>query len=153
MNQTIIKGTVAVLAGMALNFLGDWLLDARIEIFKGLATFNVSWILDVFLVPFMVGLLVARIFGKHAKWLACLPPLFVRCLSYLYLYYLSHSHDFFFNLHLHYWGLCVILAVESANIGGIIGEVLMHVYRRKGVVRYPRNDANFNEKLSSQEQF
>jgi hypothetical protein len=71
MNQRIIKGTVAVLAGMALNFLGDWLLDARIEIFKGIATFNVSWIMDVFLVPFMVGLLVARIFGKHAKWLAC----------------------------------------------------------------------------------
>jgi hypothetical protein len=150
MNQTIIKGTVAVLAGMALNFLGDWLLDARIEIFKGLATFNVSWILDVFLVPFMVGLLVARIFGKHAKWLACLPPLFVRCLSYLYLYYLSHSHDFFFNLHLHYWGLCVILAVESANIGGIIGEVLMHVYHRNSLVRNRQNDAEFNATLSSQ---
>ena len=90
--------------------------------------------------------------GVHVapEYAACLPPLFVRCLSYLYLYYLSHSHDFFFNLHLHYWGLCVILAVESANIGGIIGEVLMHVYHRKGRVHNHQKDAEFNATLSSQ---
>ncbi len=62
-----------------------------------------------------------------------LPPLFVRFLSYLYLYFSDTSHDFFFNFHLHYWGLCVILAVESANIGAMLGEVLVGVYGRKGV--------------------
>ncbi|MBI3480930.1 MAG: hypothetical protein HY016_11345 [Nitrosomonadales bacterium] len=87
---------------MALNFFGDWLLGVRIEVFRGIATFNFLWLADIFLVPFLVGLLVARILGKHAKWLACLPPLFVRFLSYLYLYYSDTSHDFFFNFHLHY---------------------------------------------------
>lgn len=131
MNPRLISGIVAVLAGMALNFFGDWLLGVRIEVFKGIATFNFLWMVDIFLVPFLVGLLVARIFGKHAKWLACLPPLFVCSLSYLYLYFSNPGIDFFFDLHLHYWGLCVILAVESANIGGILGEVFMRVYHRK----------------------
>lgn len=132
MNNRWVSGTVAVLAGMALNFAGDWLLGARIEVFKGLDTFTFPWALDVFLVPFLVGLLVAKIFGKHAKWLAVLPPLFVRFLSYLWLYFSDTSHDFFFNFHLHYWGLCVILAVESANIGAILDEVLVGVYGRNG---------------------
>ncbi len=133
MNNRWVSGTVAVLAGMALNFAGDWLLGAKVEVFKGIDTFTFPWALDVFFVPFLVGLLVAKIFGKHAKWLAVLPPLFVRFLSYLYLYFSDTSHDFFFNFHLHYWGLCVILAVESANIGAMLGEVLVGVYGRKGV--------------------
>jgi hypothetical protein len=131
MKQRYIEGTAAVLVGMALNVLGDWLLGVRIEIFSGIATFNFLWMLDVFLVPFIVGLAVAKIFGRGGKWLACLPPLLVRSLSYAYLYYSEPHGDFFLNLHLHYWGPCVILAVESANFGGILGEVLTGVYRRK----------------------
>ncbi len=124
-----------MLAGMAFNFLGDWLTGGRIETFRGIETFNIGWVADVFLVPFMVGLLVAKIFGRHAKWLACLPPLFVRSLSYIYLYFEHYAGDpnadFYLNLHLHYWGLCVILAVESANLCAILGEVLVGVYGRK----------------------
>ncbi len=131
-------GIAAVLAGMAFNFLGDWLTGGRIEIFRGIETFTIGWAADIFLVPFMVGLLVAKIFGKHAKWLAILPPLFVRALSYLYLYFSYYSKDpnadFSLNLHLHYWALCVILAVESANLGAILGEVLVGVYGRKNTV-------------------
>lgn len=70
-----------MLAGMAIIFLGAWLLGAQIEIFRGLATFTFPWMLDVFLVPFIAGLAVAKIYGsKGGKWLACLPPLFVRWL-------------------------------------------------------------------------
>ncbi|NDU85748.1 MAG: hypothetical protein G3H99_03945 [Ferrovum sp.] len=137
MNNRVIAGTVAVMVGIALNMVGDWVLGVRIEVFRGIATFTLPWIVDVFLVPFMVGLLVAKIFGKHAKWLACVPPIVVRFSSYLYLYYLDHSHDFFFNFHLHYWGLCVILAVESANLGAILGEVLVGVYGRIDHPRIP----------------
>ncbi len=130
MNDRMVKGAVAALAGMALNFAGDWLLGAKIEVFRGIETFTFPWMLDVFLVPFLVGLLVAKIFGRHAKWLAIVPPMLVRFLSYLYLYFSDPSKDFFYNFHLHYWGLCVILVVESANIGAIIGEVLVGVYGR-----------------------
>jgi hypothetical protein len=123
---------VAVAAGMAVNFLGDWLLGVRIELFRGMATFTPAWVADVFIVNFIVGLVVARFFGRHAKWLAIVPPLLVRCISYAMLYFVqSHHGDFFLQLHLHYWGPTVILAVECSNIGGILGEVLMGVYRRK----------------------
>lgn len=135
MKQKIVRGIVAVLAAMALNLAGDWALGVKIEVFRGIETFTPSWVADVFVVPFLTGLLVAKIFGKHAKWLACLPPLLVRFPSYLYLYYLDHSHDFFFNFHLHYWGLCVILAVESANFGAILGEVLVGVYGKNSMHR------------------
>jgi hypothetical protein len=122
----------AIIAGMTVNFLGDWILGTRIEVFRGLNTFTPAWMLDVFLVNFIVGLVVARIFGKHAKWLAIVPPLLVRSLSYAYLYFVENRHgDFFLQLHLHYWGPTLILAVECANIGGILGEVLMGVYSRK----------------------
>ncbi len=130
MNSVYAKGLVALLLGTAINFLGDRLLGVRIEIFAGISTFTFPWALDVFLVPFISGLAVAKIFGKGSKWLACIPPLIVRSASYLYLYYSDPQGDFFFKLHLHYWGLCVILAVESANIAGILGEVLMGVYKR-----------------------
>ncbi|MFA6920776.1 MAG: hypothetical protein WC216_02950 [Gallionella sp.] len=131
MNPRYVKGAIALLAGTTINFLGDWLLGVKIEIFTGIATFTFPWMLDIFLVPFISGLAVAKIFGKGSKWLACIPPLIVRSTSYLYLYLSDPQGDFFFKLHLHYWGLCVILAVESANIAGILGEVLMGVYRRK----------------------
>ncbi len=133
MNPRHLKGALAVLAGMALNVLGDLLLGVRIEHFYGIATFNFAWMVDVFLVPFGVGLAVARIYGaRGGKWLACLPPLFVRSMSYAKLYFLDQQYgDFFYQLHLHYWGPCVILTVEAANFGGILGEVLIGVYGRK----------------------
>ena len=134
MNNHFVRGTVAVLAGMLLNFAGDWLLGAHIEIFNGIATFNFSWILDIFILPFLVGMLVAKIYGrKGGKWLACLPPLFVRCITYtyMYLFVFNDGQDFYYHLNLHYWGPCVILVVEASNFGGIIQEVLVGSYARK----------------------
>ncbi len=134
MNVDCRKATLAVVAGMALNFLGDWLLGANIEVFHGIATFTLPWMIDVFLVPFAVGLAVAKIYGaKGGKWLACLPPLFVRCLSYLYMYLFvfNDGKDFFFHLNLYYRGPCVILVVEAANFGGILGEILIGAYGKK----------------------
>ncbi len=134
MHRRFLKGVIAVLVGIALNYLGDKLLGVRIEIFSGISTFTFAWMLDVFLVPFGVGLVVAWIFGKHAKWLACLPPLFLRCFFYVYVTLFDNPHpyvDFFYEVPLGYWAFCVILAVESANIGAIIGEVWIGVYGRK----------------------
>lgn len=135
MKQIYIRATVAVMAGIVFNFLGDWLLGVRIEIFRGIETFNFIWMLDVFIVPFITGLLVSKIYvGRAGKWLACLPPLFVRSASYVYLYFSDPHGDFYFNLHLYYWGPCVILAVESSNFGGILGDVLVGAYRKKDAV-------------------
>lgn len=140
-NGLYLKETAVVLVGMAVVFLGDFLLGVRIERFSGMATFTPYWILDVFLVPFIAGYVVAKLYGeKNGKWLACLPPLIVRGLGVLYLYVtdpLWHE-DLFFHMHLHYWALCVILAVEAANLGGVLGEFKLGAYIR--------NDERMNRK-------
>ena len=144
LNQLYVRGVVAVVVGTALNFFGDGLLGVNIETFKGIATFNFLWMLDVFVVPFFVGWAVAKIFGrKGGKWLACLPPLFVRCLTYgyMYLFVFNDGTDFFFHLNIYYWGLCVILAVEAANFGGILAEVMVGAYSRKWQQTRKRSDA------------
>jgi hypothetical protein len=124
-------GIVAILIGMSLNHLGDRLLGVKIELFSGLSTFSFAWILDVFFVPFLVGLVVAWIFGMGAKWLCYFPPLIVRCLSYAEILYLTGTpHGSILNP-LGWWGFFVILAMESAGIGGIVGEVMIkNVYGR-----------------------
>jgi hypothetical protein len=131
MNQRYVMGLVALLIGMSLNHLGDRLLGVKLELFSGLSTFSFAWALDVFFVPFLVGLVVAWIFGMGAKWLCYFPPLIVRCLSYAEILYLSGTpHGSILNP-LGWWGFFVILAMESAGIGGIVGEVMIkNVYGR-----------------------
>jgi hypothetical protein len=131
-----MKNALGIAAGMAVIVLGDVLLGAKIEVFSGIATFTPVWVLDVFLVPFLSGMAVSRVVQtRNGKWLACLPPLFVRCLTYLYmyLYVFNDGRDFFYNLNLFYWGPTVILVVEFANLGGILGDVLAGSYRAKKV--------------------
>lgn len=135
MNPIHIRGIVAVVMGMAVNFIGDWLLGAKIETFRGIATFNFIWMLDVFVLPFIVGIVVAKIYGrKGGKWLACLPPLFVRFLTYGYmaLFVFDDGKGFFSHMTM-YWGLCLILVVETANFGGILSEVKAGYYSRKAL--------------------
>ena len=120
-----------MLIGMSLNHFGDRLLGVKIELFSGLSTFSFAWILDVFFVPFLVGLAVSWIFGMGGKWLCYFPPLIVRCLSYAEILYVSGTpHGSTLNP-MGWWGLYVILAMESAGIGGIFGEVMIKsVYGR-----------------------
>jgi len=131
MKHRYITGLVALLIGMSLNHFGDRLLGVKIELFSGLATFSFAWTLDVFFVPFLVGLVVSWIFGMGGKWLCYFPPLIVRSLSYAEILYVSGTpHGSNLNP-IGWWGLFVILAMESAGIGGIIGEVMIKkVYGR-----------------------
>ncbi len=117
--ERLIKGLAALLIGCALNYAGDRLLGVRIELWYGLDTFSFAWVLDMFAVPFAVGLATAAIFGMGGKWLCYFPPLIVRALSY---YALSNPHhpDL---LVMGYWGFFVILTMEAAAFGGIMGEI------------------------------
>jgi hypothetical protein len=120
-----------MLIGMSVNHFGDRLLGVKIELFSGLSTFSFAWMLDVFFVPFLAGLAVAWIFGMGGKWLCYFPPLIVRSLSYAEILYVSGTpHGSTLNP-MGWWGLYVILAMESAGIGGIVGEVMIkNVYGR-----------------------
>ena len=131
MNQRFVTGLFALMTGVLVNYFGDRLLGVKMELFLGLATFSFKWMLDVFVLPLLVGLLMAWIFGKGAKWVCYFPPLIVRCFSYWQILYVTGvPHGATLNP-MGWWGLYVILAMESAGIGGILGEVLIkNIYGR-----------------------
>ena len=148
MNPRLLSGLLATFAGIALNYFGDKLLGVKLELYSGLSTFSFAWVLDIFFLPFLVGLLVAWIFGRGAKWLSYLPPLIVRCMSYAEIVYISgYPHGSILNP-MGWWGFYVILAMEASGIGGIIGEVLIkNVYGRStGIVT-----ANLEEPVGNKE--
>jgi len=121
-----LKGVVALLMGCLLNYFGDQLLGAQVELYRGIQGFGGLWIVDVFVLPFFVGLLVAAIFGFGGKWLSYFPPLLVRSLSYY-----EFSHQLLVIPQgaalapIGWWGFFVILAVEASAFGGIMGEIMM----------------------------
>jgi hypothetical protein len=123
--QRFITGIAALLIGCALNHFGDRLLGVQIELFRGLDTFSFMWILDMFALPFVVGLVVAVIFGMGGKWLCYFPPLMVRSLNYYVISHSGISSPDASLMPLGWWGFFVILVMEAAAFGGIIGEVAM----------------------------
>ena len=149
MNKRYITGFVALLAGVALNHLGDRLLGIKLELFSGLSTFSFAWALDIFVLPFFVGLLVSWIFGLGGKWLCYFPPLIVRSISYAEIAYITGTpHGSILNP-LGWWGFYVILAMEAAGIGGIIGEVMIkNVYGRTKTVNAPADRQSVAERES-----
>jgi len=128
----LFKGSAALLLGSALNHFGDRLLGVKIELFRGLLGFDGWWILDVFAVPFLVGILVAAIFGLGGKWLCYFPPLIVRSVSYMGIYFGAGAPPGTSLIPLGWWGFFVILAVEAAAVGGVVGEIMIKsTYGRK----------------------
>jgi hypothetical protein len=135
MRHKYLTGLVALLAGVAFIHIADKLLGVKIELFSGLSTFSFAWGMDLFVAPFFSGLLVTRIFGMGGKWLCYFPPLIVRSISYAEIAYVTGvPHGSILNP-VGWWGLYVILAIESAAMGGILGEVMIKgVYGRSAKV-------------------
>ena len=121
----VAMGTLAFLAGCLVNYLGDRLLGQRLEIFYGLETFNFIWFLQLFVLPVVVGIVVALIFGRGGKWLAYFPPFAVRLIAYFETQYLIGVPPNTELMPMGWWVFFVILAVECAAIGGIFGEIIV----------------------------
>jgi hypothetical protein len=120
------KGVVALLMGCALNYFGDDLLGAQVELYRGIQGFGMSWAADVFVLPFFVGVLVAAIFGFGGKWLSYFPPLIVRSISYYeFLHHMNSIPEGASLAPIGWWGFFVILAIEASAFGGIMGEIMM----------------------------
>ena len=130
-------GSAALMVGSAVNYFGDRLLGFRIELWTGLSYFSGRLLLDLFIVPFIAGLAVAWVFGQGGKWLCYFPPLIVRILAYLQLAYSGEELALGSNqMNLILWCFFVILAVEAAAFGGILGEVfLRRIYTRPAAAR------------------
>ena len=137
-NRGVIRALAVVLLASAFNHFADRILAVRIEVFTGgIGYFSPSWVVDMFLVPFVTGVLVAVIYGFGGKWLSYVPCLIVRGMSYydisMHLGDLAPGSSL---MPIGWWGFYVILVVESAGIGGVIGEVM--VKRTYGRSRPPK---------------
>ena len=122
---------LAIVVGCLVNYLGDWFLDIRVELFWGLETFNFRWFLAIFVLPIFVGISVSFIYGLGGKWIAFFPPLIVQYYSY---YQTENVIGIPFGADLMpmgWWGFFVILAMEVSMIGGIVGEIVVkRIYGR-----------------------
>jgi hypothetical protein len=119
------------MVGCLVNYVGDKLLGVRIELFWGLQTFNVVWFLQLFILPILVGMSVSFIYGLGGKWLCYIPPLIVRFIAYYETQYIIGVPDGASLMPMAWWGFFVILAIESAVIGGVAGEIMIkRIYGR-----------------------
>ena len=119
------NGTLALIAGCSLNYLGDRLLGVRIELFSGMLDFNGLWVIDMLTLPFLVGILVAVIFGLGGKWLCYFPPLMVKTIGYLETFYLIGVPDGAKLIPFGMWALFVTVVMTSAAFGGVMGEIII----------------------------
>ena len=126
-SQRLYRGAAAVLLGTAFNHFADRILGVTIEAFSGgIGYFSPSWVLDLFLVPFLVGVMVSLIYGFGGKWLSYLPSLIVRSASYFAIAnHLTPMAPGSSLMPIGWWGFYLILAIEAAAMGGVIGEVVI----------------------------
>ncbi len=123
----VYRGTGAVILASVFNHFCDRLLGVTIEAFTGgIGYFSPFWVVDLFLVPFLAGMIVSLIYGFGGKWLSYIPALIVRCISYFgILYHVIPLAPGSSLMPMGWWGFYVILALEAAAIGGVIGEVVI----------------------------
>ena len=123
----VYRGAGAVLLGCVFIHFWDRILGVKIEAFTGnIDYFSAWWSLDVFLVPFLCGIIVSSIFGFGGKWLAHLPPLIVRSLSYFAIdQHITAIPARSSLMPIGWWGFFLILTIEFSAIGGVVGEVLI----------------------------
>lgn len=115
---------IAMLVGCLVNVLGDWVIGIRIELFWGLDTFNFLWFLQLFIWPVVVGIAVSYVYGLGGKWIAIFPPLIVRFAAYFQTVEFLGVPQGAALMPLGWWGFFVILAMETAMIGGVFGEIM-----------------------------
>ncbi|MDH5323837.1 MAG: hypothetical protein OEZ68_16760 [Gammaproteobacteria bacterium] len=129
--QRFWAGTLAIIVGCLVNYLGDRVIGVRIELFWGLQTFNFLWFLQLFIWPVVVGISVSAIFGLGGKWLCYFPPFIVRSVAYFETQYLIGIPQGAELMPVGWWLFYVILAVECAAIGGVLGEIwIKRIYGR-----------------------
>jgi len=120
----VLQGSMALGAAALLDHFGLRLLGVRIEIFTGIHYFNFTWFIALFILPLAGGMAVSLIYGLGGKILAYFPPLPVMALDYYASMHTAHLPAGAHLMPLGWWGFFVVVAIESAAIGGIFGEIM-----------------------------
>lgn len=129
--QRFFTGFLALVVGCAVNYFGDHLIGERLELFRGLQTFNGFWFLQLFVLPVFVGMSVSAVFGLGGKWLCYFPPVIVRCYAYWETVNVLGVPDGAALMPFGWYIFSTILAVESAAFGGVFGEIMVkRIYGR-----------------------
>lgn len=125
----VAVGSFAVAVGVLVILAGEHLTGVRMEFFWGVSTFNPAWVVTLFLIPCVAGLVVAFIYGFGGKLLAMFPPAIVEGYNYAQVEYFNIIPAFVPEgaslLPFIYWILLVVIAIEFGGIGGFIGEVVV----------------------------
>lgn len=133
-----IVGTAAILAGAIVNLALDKILGVRLELYHGVSTFSPIWAFDLFVIPFIAGLVVSLIYGLGGKLLCYFSPIIVRGWSYYEAVtnpeVLANAGEGVTVLPIAFWILILIVAIEAAAFGGAFGEVMV----KKTYGRRPR---------------
>ena len=120
----VLMATIAITVGVVINVVGDRWTGVPLHIFSGIDYFTYDWAITLFLVPFVAGLPVALIYGFGGKLLAFFVPFIVQGYKYLDVYYGSAAvPEDVRLLPLVYWFLVVLIAMEFAGVGGLVGEI------------------------------
>jgi hypothetical protein len=147
MSHRHFKGVASLLIGMALIYFGDRMLGVKLELFSGLYMLNLAWAMDIFFVPFLMGMVVAWIYGSEAHhsgeafrfsqgismiiWVCYFPPLIVRSISYAEIFYGSGAPEGSSLMPFGLWACFVVMTMTTAGMGEIVGEVIIKAYGRK----------------------
>jgi hypothetical protein len=125
--ERVYRGAGAVMLASVFIHFWDRILGVKIEAFTGgIGYFSPWWVVDVFLVPFLAGIIVSLIFGFGGKWLAHLPPLLVRSISYFAIaQHMTAIAPGSSLMPIGWWGFFLILTIEFSAVGGVIGEVMV----------------------------
>ena len=122
--KDVLWASMALIVGVAIVYFGGRLLNVSLEVYYGVSTYNILWVVSLILVPFIAGLFVSFIYGLGGKILAHFAPLIVRCYEY-YVIDASLFPDGVSLLPIGFWILIVIVSVEAAGMGGFVGEVII----------------------------
>lgn len=153
------SGSLAIMVGCLVNYAGDRLLGVRLEwvpINDPLAIFNALWAIQIFIIPTIVGLATAAVFGLGGKWLCYFPPVIVRSIAYMQSYYMVELPQGITLMPFGWWIFFVILAVECSAIGGVFGEAMIkRIYGRTSAeeaeqlyIKTEKTDDNKDSKAS-----
>jgi len=115
---------VAFFAAGFLFDVGHKILGVRVELFWGIAGYDLAWVTAMFLLPFITGVAIGLIYGWGGKLLAHFPPLVLLAIDY----YMTLQHgapEGARLIPLMWWGFFVILNMEFCAVGGVFGELLL----------------------------